>query len=298
MNQTVVGLGEILWDIFPNGKQLGGAPVNFIYFVQNLLGIKSTIVSSVGDDPLGGEILSHLEALSLSTDYITIDKEHPTGKVIIEIDDNHNHLFKIEENVAWDFIHDCQSLKSLAKKTSLVCFGSLAQRSLISRNTIRSFLKNLSENALAVYDINLRQSFYSKEIIEKSLVSSNILKVNDDELPVLANMFKLNGKENYLLKQIAQIFNLKIIVYTKGGCGSIIYSTEEDNFYNHGGFKIDVADSVGAGDSFTASVVVGLLNGYDYNYINESANRVAAYVCSQHGATPNLTDELISLFDD
>jgi len=296
MSYTIVGLGEILWDILPSGKQMGGAPANFAYYAQKLGEVKSIVISCIGDDILGQEILSHLELLSLNSEYVAVDKEHPTGKVLVEIDNKRNHSFTIEENVAWDFISETPSLKKLSEKTNVVCFGSLAQRLPISRNTIQAFLKYIPSSSLCIFDINLRQSFYSKEIIETSLNLSNIFKVNDNELSIVANLLSINGSEETIIKKLAKRYNLRLVVLTKGENGSILYSKKQERAFNHSGFTVDVADSVGAGDAFTASVAVGMLKGYDFDYLNDCANRVAAFVCSQSGATPRLTNEIKNLF--
>ena len=296
LSENIVGLGEILWDILPSGKQLGGAPANFAYYTQELSGVASSVVSCVGADASGQELLSYLERFSLNTKYVGVDNQHPTGSVLVEIDAKQNHSFNIEENVAWDFIRETPSLKKLAENTSAVCFGSLAQRSQVSRNTIRTFVENTPSSSMRIFDINLRQSFYPIEIIETSLNLSNMFKVNEYELSIIANLLSINGSEKSIIVKLANRFNLRVIIFTKGEKGSIIYSKEQERAFNHNGFLVNVMDSVGAGDAFTASVVVGMLKGYDYDYINDCANRVASFVCSQSGATPQLSDEIKNLF--
>lgn len=297
MNKVGVGIGEILWDMLPTGKQIGGAPANFIYYFQKLSEKPSTIVSSIGNDDFGQEIRTHLKQLRLNKDYLAVDTIHPTGRVLVEMDAERNHSFRIEENVAWDFIHETPALKKLAENTGVVCFGTLAQRSPISRNTIQSFLRNISSSAMRIFDINLRQSFYSKEIIETSLNLSNIFKINEQELAVVSGLLAIPGNEVAVLKGLAERFNLSLIILTRGGKGSLLYLKDEKNFFSHPGFRINVVDSVGAGDAFTASVAVGILKNYDFDYINDCANRVAAFVCSQAGAMAQLTDDLKGLFN-
>jgi fructokinase len=312
MKYTIVGLGEILWDMLPSGKQMGGAPANFAYHAKELgLGdIKSRIVSSIGKDKLGDEILSNLASLFLDDKYISRDeKQHPTGTVNVTKNEEGMHSFTITKEVAWDYISDTDnapSLEKLAKNANVVCFGSLAQRSPVSKKTVQSFLNLVrltSKNALRIFDINLRQEFYSKEIIETSLHLANILKINDDELSTVAKdkFLSLNGnEESIMLKELAQRYNLQLVILTKGDKGSILYSLEQDKEFSHGGFPVNQeegdSDTVGAGDAFTAAIAVGMLKNYDFDYINECANRVAAFVCSQAGATPKLPNDIKNLF--
>ncbi len=296
MSFTIVGLGEILWDMLPSGKQLGGAPANFAYHAQELGDAKSVVVSCVGNDVLGKEVLSRLKLLSLSSEHITVDKEHPTGTVRVEMDDEGNHSFTIEENVAWDYIPETPSLMELAEETDVVCFGSLAQRLPISRNTIQAFLKHIATRALCLFDINLRRPFYSKAIIKTSLSRADILKANDDELSIVASLLSIEGSVETVLEELAKRFNLRLIALTKGENGSILYSNERKKAFYHSGCEVEVVDLVGAGDAFAASIAVGMLKGYDFDYINECANRVAAFVCTQSGATPRLPDEIKHLF--
>ena len=297
MKHTIVGIGELLWDMLPSGKQMGGAPANFAYCAQELGRAESVVVSCVGDDVLGQEILSHLDALSLRGDYITVDREHPTGAVLIEVDEQRNHTFNIEENVAWDFIPETSPLEKLAQNADVVCFGSLAQRAPVSRSTVQAFLKRVSPSALCIFDINLRQSFYTREIIEASLGPANVLKANDDELPILSECLSISGDADAVLEALAERFDLGLAILTKGGNGSVLYSRKSGRASYHNGFTVDVADSVGAGDAFTAAVAIGMLREYDLDYINECANRVASFVCSQDGATPPLPAEIKSLFN-
>jgi fructokinase len=296
MEYTIVGLGEILWDLLPSGKKMGGAPANFAYHAQELGKAVSAVVSCIGNDIFGKEILTRFNSLSLNNEYLAVDKKHPTGTVSVEFDHQGNHAFIIREDVAWDYIPESPSLKKLADKTDAVCFGSLAQRSPVSRNTIQSFLSCIPSQALCIFDINLRQSFYSKEIIETSLNFANIFKVNEDELPTVASLLSINGSETAILKEIAQHYDLRLIVLTKGKRGSTLYAHELKKMSYHNGYNVNVKDTVGSGDAFTASVAVGLLKGYDLDYVNDCANRVATFVCTQAGATPQLTDEIKKLF--
>ncbi|OQY43949.1 MAG: carbohydrate kinase [Candidatus Parabeggiatoa sp. nov. 2] len=284
MKYTIIGLGEILWDMLPSGKQLGGAPANFAHHA-NALGNQGVVVSSVGEDKLGHEILVQLKNLCLTRRYVVINKTKPTGTVSVTLDDKGHPSYTIHQQVAWDFIAKMPSLKKLAKRTHAVCFGSLAQRSLLSRNTIQTFLKDTPSEALRIFDINLRQSFYSKEIIDSSLQLANVFKINDEELPIVANLLRFAVQsERATLKLLAIRYNLRLIALTKGDKGSLLYS--EGQFSTHRGYPTQVVDTVGAGDSFTAALTVGMLKTHKLGRINDNANRLAAFVCSQTGATP------------
>jgi fructokinase len=288
---VLVGLGEILWDMLPEGKQLGGAPTNFAYHAQ-ALGGKGYVVSCVGNDEPGGEILSVVEGIGLDKQYIAVDENHPTGTVTIELDNEGKPNYVIHENVAWDFIPSNWGLMELAAKTDCVCFGSLCQRSEVSRETVRNFLGATNERCLRIFDINLRQKFYSREIIDSMLGISNVLKLNDEELPVVTEMLGIEGDQTKVLSRLAARYGLRLIALTKGAEGSRLYTDEED-FHCEGIAPGKIADTVGAGDSFTAAIAMGLLRGDGLEEINNFANRLASFVCTQNGATPRLPEDLI-----
>ncbi len=287
----IVGIGEILWDIFPEGKKLGGAPANFAYHAQEL-GARSFVVSAVGDDELGKELFEQLEYIGLSKKYIAVLKQHPTGTVTVKLDFHGNPEFTIHENVAWDYIPYSSKLEKLAKTADAVCFGTLAQRSEVSRQTLRSFLKSTTRNCLRIYDINIRQNFYSVDIIRESLLLSHCLKLNEKELPIVAEMFSLRGSEDEILKTLIREFNLKIVTLTKGEKGSKLVTADEYSILESS--QVNVEDTVGAGDSFTAALAVGLLKNLPLKIIHRNANILASYVCSQKGATPFIPEELKS----
>lgn len=287
---TVIGLGEILWDILPTGKQLGGAPANFAYHAQ-ALGYQGVVVSCVGNDDLGREILARLNALDLDSKHIVIDREHPTGTVTVDLDARGVPTYTIHEGVAWDYIRPSEGLMTLARQADAVCFGSLCQRSEASRHTIRQFLGATGKDCVRIFDINLRQQYYSREIIDSLLELSNVLKLNDDELPVVADILGIAGEETGTLAQLVQRYNLRLIALTRAFAGSRLFSANED--HSHAGYEVEVADTVGAGDSFAAVVALGLLQGDTLEYINERANRIASFVCTQNGATPPLAKELV-----
>lgn len=286
----LVGLGEILWDMLPEGKQLGGAPANFAYHAQ-ALGGQGAVVSCVGGDELGREILSRLEQLGLGHQYVAVDKGHPTGTVTVKLDEHGKPDYIIHENVAWDYIPSDFGMLNLAVKADAVCFGSLCQRSPVSRQTVRSFLTASRSDCIRLFDINIRQSYYNRDIIDTMLKLSNVLKLNDQELAIVAQMLDIEGSETEILDQLIECYNLCLIALTRGASGSWLYAQGEDS--NHRGFPAEIADTVGAGDSFTAAMTLGLLNGKNLDTINEYANRVASFVCSQSGATPKLPDDLM-----
>ena len=288
---TIVGLGEILWDMLPAGKQLGGAPANFAYHAQ-ALGAEGVVVSCIGDDDLGVEISNQLGGLGLDCQYIAMDNSHRTGTVTVKLDDKGVPDFTIHENVAWDFIPLSAPLIDLAARADAVCFGSLCQRSEVSRDTVRRFLEKTKPDCLRIFDINIRQSYYSKDIVHTMLETSNVLKLNDDELPLVAQMLDIKGAESEILAELVARYELHLVVLTKGAEGSRLYGPDGDS-ESKGVPPEKIADTVGAGDAFTAAVSVGLLKGDGLEQINAHANRVASFVCSQHGATPKLPDDLV-----
>ena len=287
---NIVGLGEILWDMFPHGKKLGGAPANFAYHAQ-CFGGKGFVVSSVGGDDLGNQILEQMESMGLSKKYVAIDRRHPTGTVTVKLDEAGQPKYTIHEEVAWDNIPYSEHLAELAARTDAVCFGSLAQRSDVSHTTINKFLKATSPGSLRVFDVNLREAFFSKEIICDSLKLCNILKLNNDELPVIAELCLIKGDEKEILSALIEKYSLDLVALTMGKEGSRLITAGEDSFYE--AEDVEVVDAVGAGDSFTGALVMGLLNKSSLISIHKHAARVADYVCTQKGATPEIPDDLV-----
>ncbi len=285
----VIGIGELLWDVFPDGHRLGGAPANFAYHCQQL-GAEACPVSCVGEDALGREIRVALEDLGVNHTLVAHDSKHPTGTVQVSLDANGQPTYEICTDVAWDFIPLSSELKAVAERADAACFGSLAQRSQISRSTIHQFLKTMRPETLKIFDANLRQNFFTKETLNASLGYANLLKLSDDELPVLAELFGLTGSTTDQLTQLLQRFDMRLIAYTRGAKGSLLMTPDET--IEHSGHPAGVVNSVGAGDSFTASLCLGLLNGHPLLQINDHANRVASYVCSQDSATPKLPHSL------
>ena len=286
----VVGIGEILWDVFPDHKRLGGAPTNFAFHAHQL-GADAWPVSSIGSDALGQEVLQQLISLGMESTYVNVSERHPTGVVEVILNAG-KPSYQIHENVAWDHIPFTEALRELAESLDAVCFGSLAQRSEESRETIQSFLSHVRADAIKIFDINLRQAFYNRALIEESLEQANILKLSDEELPTLAEYFALEGMVEEQLRKLLQMFTLRMVAFTRGAEGSLLVTPEgKDDF---AGCECQVVDSVGAGDSFTASLCTGLLKGWPLNEVNAFANQVAAFVCSQKGATPILPDNLVN----
>lgn len=289
--KTVVGIGELLWDLLPEGKQLGGAPANFAYHAA-ALGASGLLVSCVGADDLGAQALSLLEEHGLPGDYVSIDNKHATGTVSISLDDAGIPQYTIHENVAWDFVPETSALIDLAQKADAICFGSLAQRSPMTCKTIGHFLDGARPDCLKVYDINLRQSYYVPAIIRNSLDHADVLKLNDDELPVLKQMLELVGEDTEVLAQLLDIFSLQLVVLTKGAQGALM-KTPAEEVHVAGLAPKSVADTVGAGDAFTAAITVGLLSGHELMKICDDANQLASYVCSQDGAMPPIPGTLL-----
>ncbi len=294
MTYVIVGLGEILWDMLPEGKQLGGAPANFAYHTKALDfdNVEAYIISCIGHDALGAEIQSRLDTLQINQQYLSINQQFKTGTVIVSLDKQGLPDYNITENVAWDYIPEIQNQHLPA--IDVVCFGSLALRSSMSKRSIINFLSDLPAGTLKIFDINLRQSFFDQDIIEKLLTLANILKINDDELKVISQLLNISGNEQIILKTFSERYQIKLIILTRGSSGSVLYANGK--FYTHPGYKIDSKDTVGAGDAYTAAIALGMLKGFDLDKLNHCANQLASYVCTKQGATPELPDKLISLF--
>ena len=290
MNDVVVGMGGALWDVLPEGKKIGGAPANFAYHVSQF-GLPSCVVSAVGDDALGDEILDNFTSKGLKQ---LIEKvPYPTGTVQVEIDQAGVPQYEIKENVAWDNNPWTPALEELASHTKAVCFGSLAQRNVVSRETINRFLDAMpkSDDSLVVFDVNLRQGFYNKEILCNSMEHCNILKINDEELVTVSRMFGYPGID---LQDKCWIllgkYNLKMLILTCGINGSYVFTPGNVSFLPTP--KVEVADTVGAGDSFTAAFISCILKGMPVAVAHHRAVDTSAFVCTQNGAMPVLPKEL------
>lgn len=289
MGKKVVGIGEILWDVFPEGKVLGGAPANFAYHATQL-GLEGYAISAIGKDDLGEEVLEVLKGKPLQ--YMLEETNYPTGTVKVTLNGNGIPEYEICENVAWDNIPLTAGMKELAKQADAVCFGSLAQRHQVSRSTIQAFVGLVDANALKIFDINLRQSFFNKAIIVDSLQMANILKINEEELVRVAGLLDITDVgERLVCQRLMDNYDLKIVVLTRGENGSFVFSKDGSSFLDTP--KVKVADTVGAGDSFTGAFVAGLLNGDDIAKAHKRAVEVSAYVCTQKGAMPLLPTALL-----
>lgn len=287
MKDIIVGMGEALWDCLPEGRKLGGAPANFAYHVGQF-GWKTLVVSAIGSDALGDEILDRLADVNLEHKIVRVP--YPTGTVQVTLSGEGIPAYEICENVAWDNIPWSEELEELAKRTKAVCFGSLAQRSAVSRNTILRFLGTMDADTERIYDINLRQSFYSLEVIEESLKRATILKLNDEEIEVVKALLQITGEPQEVCRQlIAKYDSLRMVIVTCGAIGSYVFTADETSYVETP--KVEVADTVGAGDSFTATFCANILKGKPIKEAHKLAVQVSAFVCTQNGAMPVLPKE-------
>ena len=283
-----IGLGEILWDVLPDKKLLGGAPANFAYHFSSLGGLGFP-VSRIGNDELGQQALDVLHEHKISTDHISIDPSHSTGTVDATIDEQGVATYSFPDDVAWDFLSFGPETQELATTVDTICFGTLAQRSPHSRKSVQDLLREAPQ-ALKIFDINLRQFFYTAELIHESLTLADVLKINDDELRIASNMLSLPSAEKEALRALQEKYDLKLAVLTRGSEGSLILST--DSHSELPGSPSKVVDTIGAGDSFTAAMALAMLRGCNLNEINEYATRIAAHVCGQAGAMPVMPTSL------
>lgn len=291
MNRYIVGIGEVLWDCLPEGRKIGGAPANFAFHAGQF-GFQSLAVSAIGNDELGDEILEELNQRNLC--HLLERVDFPTGTVQVALDEEGKPCYEILEGVAWDNIPYSEKLDEIARSCQVVCFGSLAQRNEVSRETINRFIDAMpeSEDSLKVFDINLRQNFYDEEIVTSSLKKCNVLKLNDEELVIVSRMFgypELSQSE--ACRRILDAYGLRMLILTCGTDGSYVFTAGETSF--HPTPKVEVADTVGAGDSFTGSFIASILKGKSILEAHRRAVEVSAYVCTQNGAMPILPDVLL-----
>jgi fructokinase len=281
---TVVGLGEILWDLLPSGPQLGGAPANFAY-CSHLLGDRGIIASRIGTDQLGEDIRESLEKAGISDRFLQSDDSRPTGTVQVQVDSAGQPKFEITYPAAWDYLDWTRDWQDLAKSADAVCFGSLAQRSEKSGTTILNFLNATPRNALLMFDVNLRQEFYSKEIICQSLKRANAMKLNHDEVPRVKELLALTERDDILFcRGLIERFDLKLVCVTRGAKGSLL--CDRGDIHEHAGYRVKVKDTIGAGDAFTAALIHEHLRGRTLAEMNDTANRMGAWVASHSGAMP------------
>lgn len=292
----MIGVGEVLWDLLPSGKVLGGAPANFAYMAR-VLGDQGIVASRVGNDDLGREACRVMQELGLSTAYLQHDERHETGTATVSIDAAGQPNFTIKNSVAWDFLNWSTQWEQLAVNADVVCFGSLAQRSEKSASTIERFLKSAPQNALRICDVNLRESFYSAGLLRRSFQYADIVKLNDQELLQVSYLFKLGiGNHETLAQRLLHLCDLRLVSVTRGSHGSLLVTAEEA--FEHKGFRVTVTDAVGAGDAFTACLAHHYLRGHSLQEISESANRFASWVATQRGAMPPISaDKLHSILN-
>lgn len=293
MRNTIIGIGEALWDVLPEGKKIGGAPANFAYIVSQF-GLRSVAVSALGNDVLGKELQANLDEKKL--EYILPVVPFPTGTVQVSLNAEGIPVYEIKENVAWDNIPFTEEFERLAQSVRAVCFGSLAQRNGVSHDTINRFLDAIpdEEGIYKIFDINLRQHFYTPELLNESMMKCNILKINDEELEVIKKLFGYSDTDaEATCRKLQETYGLKILILTCGTNGSYVFAEGHPSFISTP--KVEVADTVGAGDSFTAAFVAALLNGTSVAQAHKLAVAVSAYVCTQHGAMPVLPNHLRSM---
>jgi fructokinase len=289
MSFRVIGIGELLWDLFPVGPKLGGAPANVVYHAH-ALGADARLISRVGRDEWGRRAIEALDKLGIPTNGIEQDDSLPTGTVTVAVDRDGQPSFIIHQNVAWDAIAGAPAGRLAVETADALCFGTLAQRSEPSRSTVQSLLAASPSTALRILDLNLRQHYSSPRLIEESLALANVLKVNEAELQRLAEWLALDGGLPSQIEQLTHRYDLRLVACTRGERGSVLF--RDRRWSEHPGVQTQVEDTVGAGDSFTAAMVMGLLLGWDLDQVNHHANAVAAYVASCTGATPALPDGL------
>jgi fructokinase len=277
----IAGIGEVLWDLLPTGKMIGGAPANFCYHAKNL-GADAAIISATGNDALGAEIENILNEKGIK--HILNHPDYPTGTVSVELK-NGIPDYIIHQNVAWDFIRLGAEALNWIKSADALCFGSLCQRSVVSAEAINQALDAVTDSTLKVLDVNLRQQYFTQKILEKSFKRANVVKLNDEEIEIIGAMFGLSGPQNLKCRALMNLFQIDVVALTMGEKGSLLLTTNEESFVSVP--KVKVIDTVGAGDSFTAVMVMGLLNKKPLHELHNEATEYAAKVCTFSGAMPS-----------
>jgi fructokinase len=280
----VVGLGELIWDLLPAGRELGGAPSNFAHFAR-LLGNRAAVASRVGDDALGHEARERLRRAGVSVEHLQVDHEHPTGTVGVEIGEGGEPRFHVNENSAWDYLELTAGWEGLAREADAVCFGTLGQRRPQARSTLLRFLELVRPETLRLFDVNLRHSFFSPEMLRRSLELSDVVKLNRAELSLAAQMLGLRGGgEAELCRELTAAFGLQLVAVTKGEGGSLLVTGAEA--IEHPGYRVRAVDTIGCGDAFAATLAHCLLAGFPLAEASEAANRAGAWIAARRGATP------------
>ncbi len=294
MNQerpTVVGLGELIWDILPGGKQLGGAPTNFAY-ISRLLGAKTVVATRIGSDELGREAALRLERMGISTLCLQHDALHPTGTVGVRIGERGEPHFTVNQNSAWDYLEWTPQWEELAARTDAVCFGTLGQRHPQARETIIRFLKAMRHGAVRIFDVNLRHSFFNAEMLSRALELATIVKFNSEELSIAARLLQLDASdEEALARRLIERFRIELVAVTRGENGSLLINGAET--IAHTGFRVEVVDTIGAGDAFTAALAHHYLLDVPLHLISEAANRMGSWIATQAGATPAVMPDML-----
>jgi len=290
---VIIGVGEVLWDLLPTGAEMGGAPANFAYHAH-ALGALAGVVTRVGTDPLGKQIVQRFNRFGFAPETLQLDDVAPTSTVSVSLNGDGIPHYVIHENVAWDQLAVPPAALAMVRTADAVCFGTLAQRSGIARGAIQRLVAAAPAKTWRVFDINLRQDFYSKEVIEQSLRLANVLKLNDSELPVLAEMFNLRGTSRQQIEALTKGFSLQLVALTRGAQGSLLY--REGKWSEQESQRVQVVDTIGAGDAFTAALVMGLLLELELDDLHATAAELAAHVCSQAGATPPLPSPIRDRF--
>jgi fructokinase len=288
---TVVGLGELIWDMFPTGRSMGGAPSNFAYQAR-LLGNRAVIASRVGDDALGREASQAMNRAGVVADYVQVDFEHPTGTVGVEVDESGEPHFTVNADSAWDYLELSPRWAELAQKADAVAFGTLGQRHPCARATILSFLRLTSPRALRLFDVNLRHSFFTTEMLVESLTLASVVKFNSEELSAAARMLGIHARgEEGLSRRLIELYGLDLVALTRGDKGSLLVT--EDQTVEHPGRAVQVVDTIGCGDAFAAALAHCMLRGLPLEAASEAANRLGAWVATRAGGTPETTPETI-----
>lgn len=292
MSFKVVGIGEVLWDLLPSGPQLGGAPLNFAYHARQM-GAEVRVITRLGKDSRGREILRRFEEMNIDVATVQLDDQLPTGAATVSIDGD-SPQFTINNNAAWDALCVSEEALDAALGAGAICFGTLAQRRESAASVIQRLVAATPGKSLRVFDVNLRQGFYSREVLEASLEIANVLKLNDHELAILSPMFELKGDVAQKIEQLARRFDLQLVALTRGEKGSLLYRLGA--WSDLPGRRTEIVDTVGAGDAFTAALVMGLLQQFALEEIHRIAADVAGFVCSCPGATPVLPAHLCAAF--
>lgn len=290
---NIIGIGEVLWDVFPDGPRFGGAPANMVCAIAGLMADKTNVsmVSAVGDDALGTDAFESFKQHNVNIAALQTN-EFPTGTVTVNTDESGQATYQFANNCAWDNLMWCEPLTNQAAAADAVCFGTLAQRSNKSRETIQKFIQASPNSALKICDVNLRVPFYTTDIIKQSLTLANVLKLNEDELPIIANILDISGTTLTLLKNIQQQYQLTSIALTKGEKGATLI--HQNQHIEVPIVPTTIVDTVGAGDAFTAAFTLGLLRRMPLEEIGRFATQVSSYVCSKRGATPQLSNTLFN----